>query len=35
MGHRKDADAPERERDPLPTTAFMKANQPLTCGFVA
>ena len=35
MGHRKGADDPERDRASLPTTAFMRANQPLTCGFVA
>jgi hypothetical protein len=33
--HREDADATERERDPLRSTAFMRGNWPLTCGFIA
>lgn len=35
MRHREDADNPERERDPLPTTASVRETSPLTCGFAA
>lgn len=35
LSDREDADDPERERAPLPTTAFTRANKPLTCGFLA
>jgi hypothetical protein len=34
-GYREKTQDPERERDPLPTTAINIVNEPLTCDFVA